>query len=364
MPRREFLPGEHVTSNDKPKGLAAVRKMAQERMQGVCTANKVCDGAPQRICQGQKYGAGIGFGGAGKGLSFAANVEALDRIRLKTRLVSEHAEPELGAEYLGRKLAMPAMPSSLSGVRASMGGSISELEFARSVLQGAKEAGLLGWIGNTADEGEECTGIEAVASVGVGVTIFKPQSNARLVELFQLAERAGAVAVGVDLDGVGSTNWDRAGKPVYRKSVRELRELADSTELLFIAKGVMCAEDALAAIDAGADAIDVSNHGGRALDSTRGVAEVLPGIAKAVGGKVAVTAGGGVRTGFDVLKMLALGADAALVGRDVARAAIGGGATGVAMHFEYLRGDFRRAMMLTGCNSVEDIDGRVLDREP
>jgi isopentenyl diphosphate isomerase/L-lactate dehydrogenase-like FMN-dependent dehydrogenase len=94
------------------------------------------------------------------------------------------------------------------------------------------------------------------------------------------------------------------------------------------------------------------------------VAEVLPYIAKAVGGKVAVTAGGGVRTGFDVMKMLALGADAALVGRDVARAAIGGGASGVAMHFEYLRGDFRRAMMLTGCNSVEDIDGRVLDREP
>ncbi len=360
MPLREFLRGETVP-DDAPRDLTEVRKRAQERMHGICTANKVCDGAPQRVCQGQKYGAGIGFGGAGKGLSFAANVDALDRVKLKTRLVSAHAEPELGAAYLGRKLAMPVMPSSLSGVKASMGGSISELEFARSVLRGAKEAGLLGWIGNTADDGEECTGIEAVASVGVGVTIFKPQSNAKLIELFSLAERAGAVAVGVDLDGVGSTNWDKAGKPVYRKSPKELRELADSTELPFVAKGIMCVEDALAAKDAGADAIDVSNHGGRALDSTLGVADVLPGIAKAVGGKLAVTAGGGVRTGFDVLKMLALGADAALVGRDVARAAIGGGAAGVRMHFEYLRGDLRRAMMLTGCNSVDDVDVRIIE---
>jgi 4-hydroxymandelate oxidase len=353
-----------MTGDGAPDNLAAVRKRAQERMPGICTANKVCDGAPQRICQGQKYGRPVGFGGAGKGLSFAANVEALDRIKLKTRLVSAHGEPALGSSYLGSRLALPAMPSSLGGVRASMGGGLSELDFARSVLQGAKDAGVMGWIGNTADDGDECAGIEAVASVGVGITIFKPQSNERLVELFELAERAGAAAVGVDLDGVGSTNWEKAGKPVYRKSARELRELADSTELPFVAKGVMCAEDALAALDAGADAMDVSNHGGRALDSTRGVADVLPEIARAVGGKVPVTAGGGVRTGFDVLKMLALGADAALVGRDVARAAIGGGAPGVRMHFEYLRSDLRRAMMLTGCNSVDDIDRRVLDAAP
>jgi len=304
------------------------------------------------------------LGGVGKGLSFAANVEALDRIKLKTRLVSAHAEPKLASTYLGSNMAMPVMPSSLSGVRASMGGGVSELVFARSVLQGAKDAGVMGWTGNTADDGEECAGIEAVAAVGAGITIFKPQSNERLLELFELAQRAGAVAVGVDLDGVGSTNWDRAGKPVYRKSARELRELADSTELPFIAKGIMCAEDALAALDAGVDAIDVSNHGGRALDSTRGVADALPGIAKAVGGKIPLTAGGGVRTGFDVVKMLALGADAALVGRDVARSAIGGGAAGVRMHFDYLRGDLRRAMMLTGCNSVDDLDARALDTGP
>lgn len=350
-----------MAGDEHPKDLAAARRRAQELMSGICTANKVCDGAPQRICQGQKYGGPLGFGGAGKGLSFTENVEALDRVKLKMRLITEHREPNLGADFLGSHLALPVMPSSMSGVGASMGGSISERDFARAVLEGAKEAGVIGWVGNTADDGQECAGVEAMESIRYGIAIFKPQSNQRVIELVRLAERAGAVAVGVDLDGVGSTNWEKAGKPVYRKSVAELRELADSTELPFIAKGIMCVDDALAALDAGVNAIDVSNHGGRVLDSTRGVADVLPSIAAAVDGKVWLTAGGGVRTGFDVMKILALGADAALIGRDAARAAIGGGAAGVRMHFEYLRSDFRRAMLLTGCNFVEDIGPTNLD---
>ena len=175
--------------------------------------------------------------------------------------------------------------------------------------------------------------------------------------------KANAVAVGVDLDGVGSTNWERRNKPVYRKSVSDLRELVDSTSLPFIAKGIMCVDDALNALDAGVKVIDVSNHGGRALESTRGVAEVLPDIVKALKGNITVTAGGGIRTGFDVLKILALGADAALIGRDIIRSAIGGGAEGVALHFEYLKSEIKRGMILTSCNSIDQIDESIIDRK-
>jgi isopentenyl diphosphate isomerase/L-lactate dehydrogenase-like FMN-dependent dehydrogenase len=122
----------------------------------------------------------------------------------------------------------------------------------------------------------------------------------------------------------------------------------------------MSVEDALDAVDAGASGIDVSNHGGRVLDSTRGVAEVLPEVVKAVDGKVTITAGGGVRTGFDVLKMLALGADAVLIGRDVIRAAIGGGAEGVKLHLDYIRSDLRRGMQATNRQNIEKIDSRIL----
>jgi isopentenyl diphosphate isomerase/L-lactate dehydrogenase-like FMN-dependent dehydrogenase len=180
--------------------------------------------------------------------------------------------------------------------------------------------------------------------------------------LIKLAEDAGAIAVGVDLDGVGSTNWERAGKPVYRKTTSELQELVDSTELPFIAKSIMSVVDALSAVDAGVSGIDVSNHGGRILDSTRGVAEVLLEIVAAVSGKVTITAGGGVRTGFDVLKMLALGANGVLIGRDIVRSVMGGGAEGVKLHFNYLRSDLRRGMLLTSCNSIKNINDNILDK--
>jgi isopentenyl diphosphate isomerase/L-lactate dehydrogenase-like FMN-dependent dehydrogenase len=300
------------------------------------------------------------LGGAGKGLGFHANVQALDKLKLVPRYIGDHFEPVMTTTIFGNKLSIPVMPSSLSGVKVSMGGSISELEFASAVLKGALDAGSLGLIGNTPIDGEELTGIKAVEKIGSGIPIFKPQKNDRLLELIKMAEEAGAVAVGVDVDGCGSTIWEKMGKPVFRKSVSDLRELADSTELPFIVKGVMSVEDALDAVDAGARGIDVSNHGGRVLDSTRGVAEVLPEVVKAVDGKATISAGGGVRTGFDVLKMLALGADAVLIGRDIIRAAIGGGAKGVKLHMEYIKSDLRRGMQATNCQNIENIDNSIL----
>ncbi len=340
--------------------LAGVREKSQEHLMGICSVNKVCDGDPSRLCMGQKYGAPIGLGGVGKGLAFTSNVESLDRVRLKMRLITDHAEPDLSTTIFGKDISLPVMASSLSGVKASMGGKMPESGFAEAILAGCVKADTIGLIGNTSDDGEETTGVEAVKKVGGGIPIFKPQANDRLIELIGMAEEAGAAAVGVDVDGASSTNWERAGKPVFRKSVTDLKELTGSTDLPFMVKGIMCAEDAEAAISAGAACIDVSDHGGRSLGATPGMAEVLPGIVEVVDGRVKVTAGGGVRTGFDALKMLALGADAVLLGRDIARAALGGGADGVKLHMEYVRSDLRRGMLLTSCDTVADIDGSIL----
>ena len=111
----------------------------------------------------------------------------------------------------------------------------------------------------------------------------------------------------------------------------------------------MCVEDALAAREAGAAAIVVSNHGGRVLDHTPGTAEVLPEIARAVRHDLVVLADGGVRRGVDVVKMLALGAHAVLVGRPLAIGAMGGGAEGVRLTLEQIRNELKVAMILTGC---------------
>ena len=104
----------------------------------------------------------------------------------------------------------------------------------------------------------------------------------------------------------------------------------------------------------------VSNHGGRVLDGMAGTADVLPVIAAAVKGKITVLVDGGIRSGEDVLKMLALGADAVLIGRPVAVAAVGGGAAGVALYLEKIRRELSDAMMITGVADVRHVSADIL----
>jgi isopentenyl diphosphate isomerase/L-lactate dehydrogenase-like FMN-dependent dehydrogenase len=181
-----------------------------------------------------------------------------------------------------------------------------------------------------------------------------------MIEFFRRAEQIGCIAVGTDVEGCGSSIMAKYNKPVFRKSVEDLRELVSCTSLPFIVKGIMTVEDAVASIEAGVSAIVVSNHGGRVLDHTPGTAEILPEIVDKVKSKVTILADGGVRTGFDVLKMLALGADAVLIGRDIIRAAVGGGSDGVRIQFEYLQKILRRAMLMTDCPTLKDIAPDIL----
>ena len=150
------------------------------------------------------------------------------------------------------------------------------------------------------------------------------------------------------------------GKPVMPKNVEEIKEIVASTKLPFILKGIMTVDEAILAVEAGVDAIVVSNHGGRVLDETPGVAEVLPEIAKVVKGKVKILADGGVRTGVDVLKLIALGADAVLIGRPFVTASFGGQREGVKTYIDGLKGELKSAMVLTGCKDINSISERVI----
>jgi L-lactate dehydrogenase (cytochrome) len=129
-----------------------------------------------------------------------------------------------------------------------------------------------------------------------------------------------------------------------------------------IVKGVLDADDARAAADHGADGIVVSNHGGRQLDGVPSTARALPAIADAVGDRLSVLADGGVRSGLDVVRMLALGADGVLLGRAWAFALAGGGQAGVAHILSLIAAEMRAAMALTGVTRVSQIDGKILVR--
>jgi len=259
---------------------------------------------------------------------------------------------------------MPVMAAPVSGVD-SFGGQdvIPERDLCRAVVLGSRDAGTLPWRGHSYTYSlDNCYGLNAISEGNfVGVKIVKPIVQADLIAFFRKAATCGATAVGVDVDASTSFMMSTHGKPVFRKSSDDVRELVAATSLPVIVKGVMCPDGALSAVEAGAAAVVVSNHGGRVLDYTPGSADVLPGIAEALrGSPVVIVADGGVRTGYDVLKMLALGAHAVLVGRDIVRAAVGGGSEGVRLQMGYLRTTLAKAMKMTGCKSLADVDANVL----
>jgi L-lactate dehydrogenase (cytochrome) len=129
-----------------------------------------------------------------------------------------------------------------------------------------------------------------------------------------------------------------------------------------VLKGILDPDDARAALDAGADGVVVSNHGGRQLDGVSSSARALPRVADAIAGRVPVLADGGVRSGLDVVRMLALGADFVLLGRAWAYALAARGGEGVTHALKLIDAQMRVAMALTGTTSVDEIDEHVLDR--
>lgn len=122
----------------------------------------------------------------------------------------------------------------------------------------------------------------------------------------------------------------------------------------------MTLKEAEIAYNLGVSAIVVSNHGGRILDHTPGVAEVLPEIADKLKGKITIIADGGVRSGVDVLKLLALGADAVLIGRPVVVAVFGGGREALKLYFDTIKSELKQAMLLTGVASVKNVPKEIL----
>jgi L-lactate dehydrogenase (cytochrome) len=143
------------------------------------------------------------------------------------------------------------------------------------------------------------------------------------------------------------------------KEVEWVRSLWDGP---LIIKGILDPDDAQSAAGSGADAIVVSNHGGRQLDGVMSSARALPAIVETIAGRIPILADGGVRSGLDVVRMLALGADFVLLGRAWAYALAASGEAGVAHVLKLIEAEMRVAMALTGCTKITEIDGEVLDR--
>jgi 4-hydroxymandelate oxidase len=141
---------------------------------------------------------------------------------------------------------------------------------------------------------------------------------------------------------------------------RDIAWLREVSGLPVVVKGIVRGDDARRALDQGASAIAVSNHGGRQLDSAVATADVLVEVVEAVAGRAEVYVDGGIRRGVDVLKAIALGARAALIGRPPIWGLAVNGAEGARHVLDLLRGELDVAMALAGCRSVEEITGDLI----
>ena len=180
--------------------------------------------------------------------------------------------------------------------------------------------------------------------------------NGRPLSLGNLEKVVGKEAVLSDFQAWIHANFDAS---VSWKDVEWVRSQWKGPLLV---KGILDPDDARQAVASGADAIVVSNHGGRQLDGALSTAHALPRIADAISGRVPILADGGVRSGLDVVRMLGLGADFVLLGRAWAYALAGGGERGVAHVLKLIEAEMRVAMALTGVTTISEIDEQILDR--
>lgn len=331
-----------------------IRKAAKERLKGFCRVCPECNGI---ACAGEVPG----MGGIGTGAAFKANIAALAHWRLNMRLLHDVAEPGTAIDFLGKPLRFPVLAAPIGGVAFNMGDPISEEMYISAVLEGCVAAGTMGCTGDGVPDFIHEAGFSAIKALdGRGIPFIKPWQAAELEAKIDKALAAGADIIGMDVDAAGLVTLKLMGRPVTPKSPQTLRRMLRNLPAKLILKGIMTPDDARRAVDVGAHAIVVSNHGGRVLDHTPGVAEVLPEIAAAVKGKITILADGGIRSGGDVLKMVALGADAVMIGRPISVAAVGALKSGVATYLRQIESELIAAMVLTGTPDIAAADPAIL----
>jgi len=285
----------------------------------------------------------------------AFNHRYFDRFGFEFRMIdSKEATTEI--TLFNRKFKTPILSGALSGMV-----DITEKPLAK-MAAGVKDSGSMMWVGIVSSEN-----LKEVLDTGAPtVRIVKPfQDNETMVRELKEAEEGGAIAVGTDIDFFyGGKRGDRtfAPKAMGPKSVAELKKLASVTKLPFILKGVLSAHDAKKALEIGAGGIVVSNHAGVVIDYAAHPLEVLPEIKQVIGDRMPIFVDSGIRRGSDVMKALALGADAVLVGWALIMGLAANGSQGVTEIVDILTAELRRIMSVTGCKNLSEIDDNVLVR--
>ena len=304
-------------------------------------------------------------GGAADEVTLRANVAAYGRWRFRPRMLVDVSELDLRTTLLGSAVSMPLgiAPFAMQRLLAPEG--------EQATARAAAAAGAL----MTVSTLTTCSHAE-IAAAGAGPRWFQLyvlRDRGRTLEHIAEAREAGysALVLTVDMPYLGRRERDaRHGFAIppdlpvaYAKlfettpalTWRDLEWIRSELDLPLAIKGILTREDALLAVEHGADAVWVSNHGGRQLDGVAAGIDALPEVAEAVGGRAEVYVDGGVRRGADVLKALALGARAVFAARAFACGLAVGGESGVADVLSLLRGELELGLGLLGCRTPAEV---------
>lgn len=315
-----------------------------------CKACPVCNGSG---CKNTIPGPGS----KGLGTVFPRNYAAWQEIALNMDTICPMEPVDTELTLFGHSFSLQVFAAPIGAVRNHYGDKLTEAEYDAALVRGCREAGIAAFLGDGLADFLFATACHTIREQGFAVPTVKPWSRDLVFRKIDQAKEHGAQLLCMDIDASGLPFLKNMTPPSGTKSVAELKEIMDYAGIPFLLKGIMTVRGAEKAREAGAAGIIVSNHGGRVLDQVPATAKVLPAIAKAVGDSMTILVDGGIRTGLDVFKALALGADAVLIGRPFVTAVYGGGAEGVGVYAEKLATELRDTMEMCGVHRLSEING-------
>lgn len=320
-----------------------------------------CKSCP--VCNGKACGNHIpGPGAKGTGTVAIRNYEAWQNVYLKMDTIAENKKMDTSFELFGKIFKYPIFAGPVGAVAQHYSDLYNDNTFNEIYVRGCAKSGIAAFTGDGLNEDIMKQATKYIhENGGIGIPTIKPWDKETCFNKLQLAKEANAFAIAMDIDAAGLPFLQGRIPPAGRKSVAELKEIIDAAGVPFIVKGIMSVEGARKAVEAGAKAIVVSNHGGRVLDGCPATATVLPEIAKAFKGQVKIFVDGGIRSGIDVFKALALGADAVIIARPFVNMVYGGQEEGIATLVQQLGNELENAMMMTGVSSLKEISKDNID---
>lgn len=317
---------------------------------------KYCKACP--VCNGRACGNQIpGPGAKGSGDTAIRNFEKWQEIRVNMDTICSNEKVDTSAKLFGREFSMPVFAGPVGALNLHYGEKYDDLAYNQVLLKACADNGIAAFTGDGTNEQVVIAATQAIAKVnGAGVPTIKPWSREVVAKKMEMVKQSGAFAVAMDIDAAGLPFLKNCEPPAGSKTVEELKEIIDDVDVPFIVKGVITVKGALKAKEAGASAIVVSNHGGRVLDQCPSTAEVLPEIVKALRGSgITILVDGGIRSGVDIFKALAMGADGVIIARPFVTAVYGGGEEGVKVYIDKLRGELEDVMAMCGAHSIAEI---------